>query len=160
MKLNRLEAHDRLEHFKKDQDVNIFQGAEDCLKRNPDALSMQEHFPYIYVFGHPRTADDGVTKRMIWQPRLTKPKPQPNSYLFRALSKTDILEIIWILPSTELWKQFQKGNIFANDIIEASIKTFVNHPDQLERPEPDDFSEDKIKKILESIQPKGKIIGA
>lgn len=35
MKIQRLEAHDRLLHFKKDQEANIFSGAEDCLKRNP-----------------------------------------------------------------------------------------------------------------------------
>ena len=50
MKVNRLEAHDRLEHFKEDQSFNIFKGAEDCLKKNPDALIMQEHSPYVYIF--------------------------------------------------------------------------------------------------------------
>ena len=76
MKINRLEAHDRLLHFKNDQNSTIQQGAEDCLKKNPLSLALQDHSPYIYIFAHPRTADDGVNKRLLWQPRLTKPKAQ------------------------------------------------------------------------------------
>ena len=52
MKLNRLETHDRLIHFKKDQEANIFQGAEDCLKKNPDSLFFQSKCPYVYLFAH------------------------------------------------------------------------------------------------------------
>ena len=76
MKLNRLETHDRLLHLKKDQEAIIFQGAQDCLKKNTDSLSMQMHSPYVYLFAHPRTAEDGVTQRLLWQPRLTKPAAQ------------------------------------------------------------------------------------
>src|SRR5215470_6737494 len=88
MKLNRLETHDRLQHFVQDQSKNIWQGADDCMKRNPLSLALQDRSPYIYIFAHPRTADDGVTKRMLWQPRLTKPQAQSNSYLFRAKSNS------------------------------------------------------------------------
>jgi len=111
MKLNRLETHDRLLHFKKDQEANIFQGAEDCLKKNPDSLFFQSKSPYIYIFAHPRTCDDGVTKKMFWQPRLWKPKAQTNSYLFRAKSNTDIIEICWLLPPKELWNQYILDNV-------------------------------------------------
>src|SRR5882672_2443569 len=111
MKINRLETHDRLMHFKKDQEANIFQGAEDCLKKNPLSLAIQDKSPYVYIFAHPRTADDGVNKRMLWDPRLSIPEPQTNSYLFRAISKTDIIEVIWMLPPVETWPQYKKGNI-------------------------------------------------
>ena len=158
MKVNRLEAHDRLMHLHKDQANNIAQGAEDCLKKNKDSLMMQEYFPYIYIFAHPRTCEDGATKRMLWQPRLTKPKAQTNSYLFRAVSKTDIIEIIWLLPPRELWKQFETGNIVESKDILTSIYNFENFREELERPHPDDLSEHEIKKILESIQDRN-IIG-
>jgi hypothetical protein len=151
MKIHTFDAHDRLLHLKKDQSLNIFQGAEDCLKKNKDSLSMQEHFPYIYLFAHPRTADDGVTKRMIWQPRLTKPNAQTNSYLFRALSKSDIIEVVWLIPPREMWGQYKRGKMFESEDILASIYNFEHNRQELEKPHPDDYSEDRIKKILEGI---------
>jgi len=111
MKIDPLDAHDRLLHFKRDQEENLFQGVDDCLRKNKDCVSMQEYFPYVYIFAHPRTMEDGATKKMFWQPRLTKPKAQTNSYLFRAISKTDIVEIIWLLPPRELWEQYEEGKI-------------------------------------------------
>src|ERR1700751_4609356 len=111
MKVNVFEAHDRLLHFKKDQEINIFQGAEDCLKKNPDSLAIQEKSPYVYLFAHPRTDEDGVTKRMIWQARLSIPKAQTNSYLFRAISKSDIIQIVWLLPPREMWSQYTQGKV-------------------------------------------------
>ena len=37
--INILETHDRFQHLIKDQSANIFQGAEDCLKKNPFAVN-------------------------------------------------------------------------------------------------------------------------
>jgi hypothetical protein len=147
MKVNRLEAHDRLLHFKEDQAINIFQGAEDCLKKNSLSLALQQHSPYVYMFAHPRTADDGFTKRMIWHPRLTKPKPQTNSYLFRAISGTDEIEVCWLLPPREMWKQYEKGKITENDLVLWSIDQFEFHRDQLAKGASDDLSDEKIKSI-------------
>ena len=152
MKLNRLETHDRLLHFKEEQSINIFQGAEDCLKRNPDSLIMQEKSPYIYIFAHPRTGDDGVTKRMLWQPRLTKPKAQTNSYLFRAQSKTDIIEVCWLLPPRELWDQYKTGKITEDPIILWSIDQFINNRKELEAPDPEDLSDERISQIWKDIK--------
>jgi hypothetical protein len=152
MKLNRLETHDRLQHFKEDQAQTIFQGVDDCLKKNEDSLALQERSRYIYIFAHPRTADDGVTKRMLWQPRLTKPKAQTNSYLFRAQSKTDIVMICWLIPPRELWKQYQKGNITDEPTILWSINQFCHHREQLEASEKDDLSNERIKQIWEEIK--------
>lgn len=151
MKLNRLETHDRLEHFQKDQSLNIFQGADDCLHKNKDAVSMQEYFPYIYIFAHPRTADDGVTKRMLWQPRLTKPKAQENSYLFRAISKTDIVEVVWLIPPKEMWPQYEKGKMFESEDVMISIINYLNHRQELEKPHKDDWSEERIQTQLKKI---------
>lgn len=151
MKINRLETHDRLQHFVKDQSVNIFQGAEDCLKKNPDSLAIQEKSPYIYLFAHPRTSDDGLSKRMLWQPRLSIPKAQTNSYLFRAISKSDIIEVIWLIPPREMWPQYDKGKVTENADVAWSIEMFKHKRKELEKPHPDDMSEERAKLILKSI---------
>lgn len=151
MKLNRLETHDRLEHFKNDQSQTIWQGADDCLKKNPLSLALQDKSPYIYIFAHPRTADDGVTKRMLWQPRLTKPQAQTNSYLFRAVSKTDILEVMWLIPPSELWPQYQRGNLTEEPTILWSIDQFKNNRKKLEMAEHDDLSDEKVYQIYRDV---------
>src|SRR6185436_5338043 len=121
MKLNRLETHDRLQHFVKDQSQNIFLGAEQCLKDNPLSLAIQEKSPYVYLFAHPRTADDGVTKVMYWDPRLSIPEAQTNSYLFRAISKTDTIEVIWLIPPREMWPQYDMGKVTESNEVAWSI---------------------------------------
>lgn len=156
MKLNLLETHDRLQHLKQDQSANLFQGVDDCLKRNPNCVDMQKYFPYVYIFAHPRTAEDGVTKVMIWQPRLMKPKAQTNSFLFRATSHTDIVEIIWLLPPREMWKQFEEGKVTASEDVRVSIYNFLHQRKLLEQPHKDDWSEDRIKKKLEMLEAEAK----
>lgn len=151
MKINRLETHDRLLHFKKDQALNIFQGAEDCLKRNPLSLAIQEKSPYVYMFAHPRTADDGVNKRMLWQPRLSKPTPEPNSYLFRAQSKTDLIEVCWLIPPREMWDQYKEGNVTHNADVLWSINQYRHNILKFSIPHPDDVSEIQGRKILKGI---------
>ena len=157
MKIQRLETHDRLEHFVKDQSANIAQGASDCLKINPLSLALQERSPYIYIFAHPRTADDGVNKRMLWQPRLGRPTPQTNSYLFRAQSKTDILEICWLLPPQEMWPQYKKGNICESNLVLWSINQFTNNREELEKPDEKDLPLERTRQIwmdfLSSVKP-------
>jgi len=147
MKIDRLETHDRLLHFKKDQALNISQGAEDCLKKNPLSLALQQRSPYVYLFAHPRTSDDGVTKRMIWQPRLSRPRAQTNSYLFRAQSNTDNMEICWLLPPRETWGQYQKGKVTESEVVLWSIAQFLHNRDDLEKPLSDDLSEEFSKSI-------------
>lgn len=151
MKIDRLEAHDRLKYLIEDQSLNVFRGAEDCLKRNPLSIAIQDKCPYVYIFAHPRTTDDGRNKRMLWQPRMSIPQPQTNSYLFRALSKSDIIEVIWLIPPREVWSQYQKGNVTENDIVEYSINRFVLRRDELEKPHPDDLPEKKCAQIMQEI---------
>lgn len=148
MKLNLLETHDRLLHFLADQSQTIWQGAEDCLKKNPDSLKYQEYMPYIYIFAHPRTDDDGVTKRMLWQPRVSRPKPQENSYLFRALSHTDLIETCWLIPPKDLWDQFKPEHLTHEPTIIWSIDLFKYNRKELQKPHPEDLSEKQIRQIF------------
>lgn len=151
MKVNKLESHDRLQHLKKDQSANVLQGAEDCLKRNSLSLALQEKSPYIYIFAHPRTMDDGVTKALYWQPRLSRPKAQTNSYLFRVKSKTDEIEVCWLIPPREMWNEYIVGKVTGNELIDWSIKQFRFKREELERADPDDLSEEKGSEILNQV---------
>ena len=151
MKLNRLDTHDRLKYFKEDQSINIFQGAEDCLKKNSLSLMLQDHSPYIYIFAHPRT-DENLNKEMYWQARLTRPKAQTNSYLFRAQSKSDVIEVCWLIPPREQWNQYFMGNITESKEVMWSINEFRRHPETLEMPLPDDMSEERGRQIYSQIK--------
>lgn len=154
MKISVNETHDRLEHFLEDQSGSIFQGADDCLNKNALSLALQEYADYIYIFAHPRTDDDGVSKRMLWQPRLTKPAAQTNSYLFRATSKTDIVEICWLLPPREMWPQYDKGKVCESNWTAWSIDQFKHNRKELEAPLPGDLSDKQIMWIYTQIAAK------
>ena len=152
MKINRLEAHDRYKFLLKDQSDAVSKGAEECLKKNPLSLAYQEKSPYVYLYGHARTHENGVDKRILWEPRLTKPKPEPNSFLFRAKSKSDNLEICWILPPVEFFSQYKHGNIIekASDV-SWSIYQYLNNREELGKPEQEDLPDNKCKDILLNI---------
>lgn len=151
MKINRLETHDRLIHLQKDQAINISLGAQECLTQNPLSLGLQQYSPYIYLFAHPRTTDDGFNKKMYWQPRLTKPLAQTNSYLFRAISKTDKMEICWLLPPMETWDQYKKGNVTEHELVRWSISQFLARKVELEKPFEDDLSDEMVKQIYRKV---------
>lgn len=151
MKVNILETHDRLKHFVKDQSANIYKGAEDCLKKNELSLAIQDKSPYVYLFAHPRTAEDGVNKVMYWQPRLSVPEAQTNSYLFRAISKSDIIEVVWMIPPKEMWNQYLKGNVTESNWCQWSINQFRNNKKGLEKQHPDDVTEERQKFIMQMI---------
>lgn len=110
MKVDILDAHDRYQHFTK-QSFDISECCEDLIKKKP----FGDH-PF-YIFAHARTEEDGVTKRLIWQPRLTKPKAQTNSMLFKAYPGTDMIKVIWMIPARELWGQFEYGKMTQNQTV-------------------------------------------
>src|SRR5271163_3631557 len=145
MKISRIDAHDRFEHFKK-QDFSISECCQDLINQKPFG-----NVPF-YIFAHARTDDDGVTKRLIWQPRLTKPKAQTNSMLFKAYPKTDLIKIIWMIPARELWGQFEKGKLTQSSIVCNSIEAFKAEREKLEAKEDDDLSDPEIDKIYEEIR--------
>jgi len=151
MKLNRLETHDRLLHYKKnDFDIGIC--CQDLINKRPFG-----DYPF-YIFAHVRTDDDGIKKRLIWQPRLTKPKAQTNSMLFKAFPGSDNIRICWMIPAPEMWAQYKKGNITEDEITSWSIEQYKNNRTQLEMKEPDDLEDwqidDIYTEISKSIKPK------
>ncbi|SRR6266404_1063791 len=151
MRINLLDAHDRFQHFKK-QDFDISECCQDMINQRP----FGDH-PF-YIFAHARTDDDGTTKRLIWQPRLTKPKAQTNSMLFKAYPGTDIVKIIWMIPARELWAQYEKDKLTENELIYHSIHEFQNNREFLERKEDDDLSDDAVDAIYREISRQGKFM--
>lgn len=175
MKLNRLETHDRLLHFQKQGDL-ISQGCEECIRNRPKEYG---NHPF-YIFAHKRelglderialfnedlrialidhsymrqylSLESVPTARLIWEPRLTKPKAQSNSMLFRAYPPGDNIKIIWMIPAPELWEQYQKGNMTEHSIVCESIDQFRNARQKLEGKEIDDLSDELVKSIMLEI---------
>ena len=144
MKIDLLDAHDRLQHYGK-QGATISECCEDLVRKRPFGDIS------FYIFAHARTDDDGTTKRLIWQPRLTKPKAQTNSMLFKAYPGTDTIKIIWMIPAREMWTQFEKGKLTESEIVMMSIDHFRNARDKLEAKEDDDLDDAAIEKIYEDI---------
>lgn len=175
MKINTLETHDRLLHFKKQSDV-ISQGCQDCINNRPEAF---ESYPF-YIFAHKREIDvderivifnddlrcafldanyirqynrmdDVPTHRLLWSPRLTKPVPQTNSMLFRYYPENDTIDVLWIIPQEELFSQYEKGLMMGDKIVSESINDYLHNKAKLEKKEPGDLSEEKIEAIYKEI---------
>lgn len=144
MKLNFLETHDRFQHFTK-QSFNISECCQNLINQRPFG-----EYPF-YIFAHARTDDDGVTKRLIWQPRLTKPKAQSNSMLFKTYPGTDVIKVIWMIPAVELWEQYEKGKMTENKTVYESIQAYKTDRSLLEQKEPDDLSDEKIDEIYREL---------
>jgi hypothetical protein len=105
----------------------------------------------MFSSGKYKSFEEIPEKIMYWDPRLGKPEAQPNSYLFRAKSKTDIVEVCWILPPEETWKQTEAGNITEHNTARWSIDQYLHNKKGLEAPFPDDFPEEKARLILKRI---------
>lgn len=165
MQINRLETHDRLLEFQKQAEL-IAQGVQDCIDNVPDTINTP-----FYIFGHPRTLgmdekldialSNGIadpnqipSTRMVWMPRIEKPRAVLNSYLFKATKGTDVIRIIWILPPRELWDSFKPGQMTHNDTVWTCIQNYEHAKNEMEAPEPDDLNEDQkldfIKKIRQA----------
>lgn len=149
MRINRLEAHDRKEHLLK-QSFDIADCCQDLINKRP----FGDHA--FYIFAHTRTDDDGVTKRLIWQPRLTKPKAQTNSMLFKAYPGSDNIKVIWMIPSQELWAQYDKGKVTEDSTVLSSIFAFEHKREELEKPDVDDLTDSQIDAIYKNLSQSAK----
>lgn len=145
MKIQLLDAHDRLLDFRKKNSVDISECCQDLVNQRP----FGDH-PF-YIFAHARTEDDGINKRLIWQPRLSKPKAQTNSMLFKAYPGTDLIKVIWMIPDRCMWSQYKKGKLAESSIVIESIDLFQHDRGRLEVNEPDDLTDEQCCAIYESL---------
>lgn len=174
MKINILEAHDRLKSLKSQEDY-ISKGCQDCIRQRPHEF---ENHPF-YIFFHKREIDqderislfnrdlhearlggyprrfkslkDVPTHRGIWIPRLRKPSAQTNSMLFKAYPPTDQIKVIWIIPERHDWKNFEKDKLTENKIVHESIEAFQFNREKLEAKESDDLDDWQIDDIYTEI---------
>jgi hypothetical protein len=172
MKLNLYDVHDRFEHFTS-QSFDIDKTCQNMVDTTP----FGEH-PF-YIFAHKREIDlderkslyeqfwrealisgtpnrfnsiaDVPNARLIWIHRLTKPKAEANSMLFKAYPGSDNIKIIWIIPAQELWEEFSKGKMMGNESICESIHKFKTDKAKLEAKEADDLDDATIDAIYEDI---------
>jgi hypothetical protein len=149
MKVSFNETHDRLQHFTK-QSFNIAECCQNIINQRPFG-----NIPF-YIFAHARTDDDGVNKRLIWQPRLSKPKAQTNSMLFKAYPGTDIIRVLWMIPDRSMWSQFQKGLMMENKTICESIHSFLHDRVKLEAPDPEDLTDEQMASVYSDISNQAK----
>lgn len=149
MKINRLDAHDRYKHLT-NQSFDIGECCQDLIDQKP----FGDH-PF-YIFAHTRTEEDGSTKRLIWQPRLTKPRAQTNSMLFKAYPGSDVLKVIWMIPARELWGQYDKHLLTANKTVSESIYDFQFHRNKLEEREDDDMTDEQIDQVYKEVSANAK----
>ena len=151
MKVDRLETHDRLEHFQNDQLDNINKGIMDT-KRNELYQAIQDRCPYIYVHVHARTAEDGVTKKVLWHPRISRPESSDNAMLFRCKAYSDEVEICWMIPDKAMWDQYKKGNITEHSEVLRSIDEYKNNKEKLDKPHLEDLPENIGMQILQDVK--------
>lgn len=161
MKLNRLETHDRLEHFLK-QSFEISDCCQDIVNKRPfgnhpfyiyahaRTIPEDERFK-LYVSGAYQTYDQVPLKSIVWQPRLTKPKADTNSMLFKAYPGTDNIKIIWMIPEEGQWYLFKKGMMTEDNTIYDSIQAYKYDRSLLEAPENDDLPDWQIDNIYREV---------
>ena len=146
LKVDRLETHDRLLEYTKQKDY-ISEGIRECILNRPEEFGNRP----FYVFAHLRTHENGYLKRLVWQPRLKKPKSQTNSMLFKAYPPSDKIKVIWMIPERSQWGQYQRGNITQDDLTVKSIMMFQTDRETLERKEEDDLEDFQIDDIYIAI---------
>ena len=105
----------------------------------------------LFSGGQYKTLEEIPEKTIIWQPRLTKPQAQSNSMLFKAYPGTDVIKVIWLIPSPELWDQYTKGKMTENNTVSESIELFKTNKNKLEEKEDDDLSDEKIDAIYKEL---------
>lgn len=148
MKLDILDAHDRYK-LVTSRDSSHAKSIGECVQDLVDKRPFGNH-PF-YIYSHARTDEDGTTKRLIHQPRLTKPKAQTNSMLFRAYPGTDNIKILWMIPAREMWGQYKKGYVTQSETVAWSIQMFQFNRKLLEAKEPDDLTDEQIDQIYKEI---------
>jgi hypothetical protein len=165
-KLNTLETHDRLKFFTRQNfDISItcqniidsdpFDGNPFYIFAHKRSIELDEKYD-LWASGQFANLADLPSGRIIWQPRLTRPRPQENSMLFKAYPRTDLVKVIWMIPDRSLWDCYEKGKLTENEMIATSIYDFQHNREKLAMKEEDDLPDDVIDRIYEQISRKGK----
>jgi hypothetical protein len=71
--------------------------------------------------------------------------------LFKGYPGSDLIKVIWIIPARELWEQYGEGKMMENNTVSESLFNFQHHKDLLEKPEPDDLTDEQINTVYREI---------
>jgi hypothetical protein len=128
----------------------------ECLKNVPDSID----FPF-YVYGTSKIVDLDEKQsiilsgydiapdmRIVWVPKIIKPVPTSNSYLFLCRKNSDVHQIIWILPRKALWEQYKPGMVAFNDNIYISIMNYTHRYKEMCQPDPNGPTEKDKEKFF------------
>lgn len=138
-------VRDYTEELKRDN----LRSLEEILIEIIESKPFGDHKFYIHSFT--KDTENPNVVRFIHHPRLTKPKASPNTKLFRVNPKSPgEVEVMWILPGQESLNLFKKGKIFEDEVISESIDKFLKNPSSLSQKEPDDLSDEEIRRIYSS----------
>jgi hypothetical protein len=55
--------------------------------------------------------------------------------------------VCWLIPPKELWDQYKKGNVCESNIVLWSINQFQYNREELEKPDPQDLSDEMARNI-------------
>lgn len=159
MKVDRLEAHDRLIEVHKQKDF-ISAAVQECISNVPDEIKSS-----FFVYAHKRTIGlDEMAKymlkspgkvpthRIVWMPRITKPTPSENSMLFLAKKGSDEVRIVWLIPDACMWEQYAPGKMTHDPLIWESIQTFKENPAKLMKREKDEPTKEDEKRFSRIIK--------
>lgn len=144
MNVNRFDAHDRLKHVTR-QDFSIGECCQDIINKRPFGNN-----PY-YIWAHSRQDDNPGVRRIIWQPRLTRPNASSNSMLFRVQPPSESIEIIWIIPDSSLWDNFAPGKLSHNELINGFIQQYRRDKKYLEEPHKDDLTDARAHQVYQDL---------
>lgn len=143
--LDLFEIHDKHDYLTKQSSFGIGEIVQQIIDSEPFGDNE------FYIFAHTRTAEDGFHKKILWQPRLSKPSCETNSMLFKVRPKSDEVKIIWLIPEEHLWPEYEKGKVCASPITTNSIETFKKNKALLEKPEPEDPSDEEMRAIYKEM---------
>lgn len=148
LNIDPLDAHDRLSYMKEENRDGIQQMIEKIIAQDPfDGRA-------FYIFAHKRASEERGKTRLIWQPRLQKPKAVTNSMLYKVNpNNIEEVRIVWIIPERSQWTLYAKGSMFENESVIYSIEAFQNKREELEAPDADDPSDDEAARIYASLYP-------
>lgn len=124
---------------------------EEILVEIIESRPFGDHKFYIHSFM--KDTENVFVKRLVHHPRLTKPAPMPNSRVFKVDPKDpEVVRVMWILPGIEDLDKFKKGKVFEDETINDSIRAYQKDPARLRQPEPDDPSDEEIRRIYASLK--------
>jgi len=91
---------------------------------------------YIYTFFKYDTHKDPPEYNVYHQPRLSYPDAFPGTICRRVSPTGGWSKIVWALPHQEGFELYKKGKMFADPIVEESIRKYLSGELDLEPVEP------------------------